>query len=217
LSSLIYIDILAYLEQKLREDLRELVRLIEKEKQKIYYTDFDDELGQAEETDLVYTSKLSEGYRVRVERYIRQHVDHLTIRKLHTNRPITERELVELERILFDGQERGTKEDFVRELGSEQPLGAFIRSLLGLDMKAAKGAFAEFLDKGQLNADQVAFINQIIEYFHHEGVLDRQLLFESPFTDQHDEGVFGLFDDQKADRIIEIIDQVNGNARVAVG
>lgn len=201
--------------EKVREDLRELVQLIEREQQKIYYTHFDDELGTAEETDLTYQSQTSEGYRVRVERYIRQHIDHLTIRKLHTNRPITSHELVELERILFDGDERGTKEDFIREMKSEQPLGTFIRSLLGLDVNAAKAAFSEFLDKGHLGADQIAFINQIIEYFQHEGILDKRLLFESPFTDRHDQSVFGLFSEPEAERIIQIIDEVNENARAA--
>jgi hypothetical protein len=47
-----------------------------------------------------------------VERFIREQQDHLTIRKFHTNLPITVAEVAELkQRILFDVDGRGTKED----------------------------------------------------------------------------------------------------------
>ncbi|WP_199739561.1 MULTISPECIES: hypothetical protein [Flavobacterium] len=58
-----------------------------------------------------------------------------------------------LEDLLFDGVERGTREDFVKEYGQE-PLGIFIRSIIGLDVKAAQDAFADFLSNGNLRADQ---------------------------------------------------------------
>jgi type I restriction enzyme, R subunit len=57
---------------------------------------------------------------------------------------ITAGELQELERIRFDGQQRSTKQDFAREY-IEEPLGGFIRSIVGLDIKTAQAAFAEFL------------------------------------------------------------------------
>ncbi len=47
-----------------------------------------------------------ETYRNRVERFIRENKDHITIRKLNTNNPITLDEITELERILFDGDNR---------------------------------------------------------------------------------------------------------------
>ena len=93
------------------------------------------------------TESQLKNYRKRVEQYIREHKDHLTIQKIRTNQPITHKELKELERMLFDGEERGTKEDLQKEMGTEQPLGQFIRSIVGLDAKAAKAAFSEFLNK----------------------------------------------------------------------
>ncbi len=66
-------------------------------------------------------------YRLKVEQFIRQHKHHLTIHKLYSNEPITAAELQELERLLFDGDERGTKEALMEELGDPQPLGVFIR------------------------------------------------------------------------------------------
>ena len=179
--------------EKVREDIRALVRLIDREQQQIYYTEFEDQLGDLEEVELTYHSTVSEDYRARLERYIRLHKDHLTIRKLQTNLPITRHELGELERMLFEGTELGSQEDYIREYGSEYPLGVFIRSLLGLDISAAKEAFALFLNKGNLNAAQIEFINTLVDYFVHKGTIEKKLLFDTPFTDQHDEGVFGLF------------------------
>lgn len=61
----------------------------------------------------------------------------------------------------------------------------------------------------------MTFINTIINYLSKNGVIDKQLLFQSPFTDTHDQGVFGLFDDANAGKIIRIIDGINENAGVA--
>ena len=58
---------------------------------------------------------------------------------------LTEEDVAELERILWS--EVGTKQDYEREIGSI-PLGEFVRSVIGLDMTAAKAAFAEYLDPG---------------------------------------------------------------------
>jgi len=35
---------------------------------------------------------------------------------------------------------------------------------------------------------------------------------QPPFTDINDQGIFGLFDDEDQDRIIQIVEQVNNNA-----
>jgi len=93
---------------------------------------------------------------------------------------------------LFDGDERGSKEDFEKEFG-QQPLGRFIRSIIGLDTEAANKAFAGFLQTGNLRAAQMTFINTIISYLTKNGTIDKKMLFEPPFTDQHDQGLFGGF------------------------
>ena len=49
-----------------------------------------------------------------------------------TNQPITSGDLEGLEQILFSEDVAGSKEQFDKAYGG-QPLGAFIRSLVGLD------------------------------------------------------------------------------------
>ncbi|MCP4217607.1 MAG: hypothetical protein GY765_23395 [bacterium] len=48
-------------------------------------------------------------------------------------------------------------------------MGTFIRSIVGLDMKALKDAFGDYLDKSTYSADQIHFIKFILEYFHRNG------------------------------------------------
>ena len=52
-------------------------------------------------------------------------------------------------------------------------------------MTAAKDAFAEYLNDVTLDSRQIYFVNQIVEYIVHNGLMkDLSVLQESPFTDQ---------------------------------
>lgn len=196
----------------IREEIRELVQYLEAKGRDPIYTDIKDSdvIITVEEPLINYGNEI---YKKRVERFIREHKHQLTISKLSTNVPVTADELLLLEEILFDGDERGTKDDYIKEFG-EQPLGQFVRSILGLDVKAAQQAFADFLQVGNLRADQMTFLNNIITYLTKNGTIDKPMLFEPPFTDVNDQGLLGVFDDADAGKIIRIIDGINGNAGV---
>jgi len=135
---------------------------------------------------------------------------------MNSNKAITEKELNELEKILFDGKTVGTKQDYIDNYG-DKPLGVFVRSIVGLAVSAAQEAFADFIQAGSLRADQMTFINNIITYLTKNGMIDKQMLFESPFTHIHDQGLLGVFDDAEATKVIKLIDRVNDNALVNVG
>jgi len=137
------------------------------------------------------------------------------IQKLKTNKPITETEIAALENILFDGETVGSKQDYINTYG-DKPLGEFIRGIVGLDLTAAQEAFAEFIQAGSLRADQMTFINSIISYLTKNGMIDKEMLFTPPFTNQHQDGLVGVFDDAAAMKVIKLIEKVNGNALVRV-
>lgn len=105
----------------------------------------------------------------------------------------------------------GTKEDYEAEIGSK-PLGEFVREIVGLDMKAAKEAFSAYLDEAVLDSRQIYFVNQIVEYIVHNGLMkDLSVLQESPFTDKG--SVVEIFTDLTLWMgIRKIIEQVNANA-----
>ncbi|MDL5511734.1 DEAD/DEAH box helicase family protein [Arenibacter sp. M-2] len=202
---------------ELRIALRELIKYLEIEKQEPVYTNFEDELDyDGITTRQPVTSYVSlQSYKDRVESYIRKNKNHLTIHKLSTNLPITKAELNELEKILFAEGVAGTKEEFVKQYG-ERPLGAFIRSITGLEQATLNEAFSEFLQVGNLRADQMTFIKTIVSFLSKNGTIDKSMLYEPPFTDLNDQGLSGVFDnDADIVKIVRIIDLINGNAGVA--
>jgi type I restriction enzyme R subunit len=198
--------------EKVRTDLRDLIKFIDTAQKKNVYTNFEDVLDEngVKEIEILRTYTSMRSYRERVESFIRNNKDYLVIYKIRNNIQITHNELNLLEKMLFtDGI--GTKADFQREYG-DMPLGKFIRSLLGLDITAANELFSEFIQSGNLAADQITFINNIINFLTQNGTIDKAMLFEPPFTNINDQGITGVFDEVLVGRIVRIIDQVNENA-----
>ena len=99
-------------------------------------------------------------YKAKAEYYIRQHQDHIVIHKLKNNVPLTEIDVKALEEILWS--EIGTKEDYEAEYGNK-PLGEFVREIVGLDMNAAKEAFAEYWNDTSLDSRQAFVITNAVD------------------------------------------------------
>ena len=198
--------------EEIRVEVRELLQYIDsKGIENIYTTISGDEIiSSAGDIAVPYGNAL---YKKNVEKFIRENANHIVISKLNTNQPITEVEIEQLQQILFDGGDRGTY-DHYKEIYGAQPLGIFIRSIVGLDIQAAQKEFATFLQSGDLNASQMKFIDQIISHLSRNGTIDKRLLFESPFNEVHDEGLLGVFEDTAAMQIIKKIDSINMNAEV---
>ncbi len=202
--------------EKVREDIRSLLKFLETEKQVPVYSNFEDEIRENEikEKDIMYSYDNLKSYKDRVESFIRKNKHHIVIDKLHKNLPITPKELKLLEKFLFD-QETRTKERFVEEYG-EQPLGKFVRKIIGLDIEVANQLFSELIKVENLNANQITFINSIVNYLNVNGTIDKSLLTKPPFNESHDKGIFGIFiEEDKIVQIISILDEVNGNAGIA--
>ena len=148
-------------------------------------------------------------YKAKAEYYIRQHQDNIAIAKLKRNKPLTSTDIAMLEEVLWS--EVGTKQDYEQEFG-EKPLGEFVREIVGLDMNAAKEAFSEYLTNASLDSRQIYFVNQIVEYIVHNGMMkDLSVLQESPFTDRG--SVVEIFTDLNVWMgIRKVIDMINANA-----
>ena len=138
----------------------------------------------------------------------------MVIQKLKTNQQITKAELQELEKMFFNQGSIGNKEDFVYAYG-EQPLGKFIRSLMGLDVNAAKLAFGTMLNNKTLTSQQIRFLDTIINFFTVKGIVEPSMLFEPPFTDINAGGISSVFDIETTSRILAVIENVNHNADAA--
>ena len=174
-----------------------------------YDTNFVDDILDTQWNDAELENDELKNYKAKAEYYIRQHQDNIAIAKLRTNQPLTELDVKSLEDILW--KEVGTKEDYEQEYG-QKPLGEFVRGIVGLDMNAAKEAFSEFLDYSHFDSRQIYFVNQIVEYIVHNGMMtDLSVLQESPFTDQG--SVVDIFTDLSVwSSIRKVIEEINTNA-----
>ena len=198
--------------EPVRLSLRGLVRYVDKETRPVMYTDFTDEFFGPELIHERLVGYVSSGaYRDQMEKLIHNNKDHLTIRKLRANQSITEQELTELERMLFEGTGIASKEQFTEVLG-ERPLGEFVRQLVGLDVMAAKEAFSTFINTGELSAAQIEFVDVIINYLVENGTVDKKILYRQPFTDVDGQGVSSL-PDARRKQLFQVVDLINNNAR----
>ncbi len=199
-----------------RKRLRLLVRLIEKQKRKIIYSDFEDELGAETEIDLLGLTPTDnfEQFRAKARAFLRAHEDHIAIHRLRTNKALTALDLTELERILASNGV-GDASAIQKATEDSQGLGLFVRSLVGLDRGAAKEAFAEFLAGKTLGANQIHFVDMIINHLTEHGVMSAALLYESPFTDLSPHGPDGLFTSDEVDALVAVLDDVRASAVVA--
>ena len=197
--------------EHIRESLRGLMKYIPITKIR-YDTDFDDEILSMEWKESELENDDLKNYKQKAEYYVRKHQDNEVIAKLKGNIPLTSADLKALEQILWS--EVGTKKEYEAEYGNK-PLGEFVREIVGLDMAAAKEAFSEYLDEASLDTRQIYFVNQIIEFIVHNGMMkDLSVLQETPFTDQG--SIVEVFTDPSVWMgIRRVIEKVNANALAA--
>lgn len=194
--------------EHIRESLRNLMKYIPQNVLR-YDTNFGDDILSTEWKESELESDDLKNYKAKAEYYVRQHQDNSVIAKLKSNVPLTKDDIEKLEKILWS--EVGTKDEYTAEYG-EKPLGEFVREIVGLDMNAAKEAFSEFLNNANLDSKQIYFVNQIVEYIVHNGMMkDLSVLQDAPFTDRG--SVVEIFTDLSVwAGIRKVIETINMNA-----
>jgi type I restriction enzyme R subunit len=200
----------------MRRRLRDLIKLIEKQQRKSIYTDFEDEMGGETTVELPGFSQGTDytKFRAKAQAFLRAHQDHVAIHRLRMNRPLTVADLSELQRMLAESKV-GAAEDIQRAAAEAHGLGLLVRSLVGLDRLAAKEAMAGFLAGKALAANQIEFVNLIVDHLTEHGVMEAAMLYESPFTDLTPRGPDELFSSAQVDELMQILDAVRGMALAA--
>jgi type I restriction enzyme R subunit len=202
-------DVTVPMLETMRRRLRGLVQFIDKRQRKPVFTDFEDLIGEETTVTLPgFAAGADESkFRAKAQVFLRQHLDHVAIAKLYRNKPLTAADIAELERMLVESGVGGPDE-VGRAAESAQGLGLFVRTLVGLDRGAAKEALAGFIAGKSLSANQLEFVNLVVDHLTAHGVMNPAQLYESPFTDLAARGPDELFEPAQVDELVNRLDAV---------
>jgi type I restriction enzyme R subunit len=182
--------------EEMRLRLRGLMPLLDKQKRKIVYTDFKDEVLGVREEEVIEMPKMTGAqYEKKVKEYLRSHLEDEAIQRLRRNEPLSPSDLERLESILIqigegDGQ---TLLSGLLERSEAPSLAYFVRSLVGMDRAAAQATFAEYLTDRSLTTQQMRFVEMVIEQLTARGVIEAAALYDPPFSNLHAGGPDELF------------------------
>ena len=205
-------DVTVAMLETARKRLRALVKLIEKGKKKVVYTDFEDELGDETAIELpqVGTGMNLAKFRDKARQFLKAHASHVSLQRLRRNQPLTPTDLTELERMLV--QAGGSPEVIEQAKAQSHGLGIFIRSLVGLDSETARQAFSQFVAGTTATASQIEFIDLVVQYLTENGVMEPARLYESPFIDINDKGPEAIFLPARVDEMVRVLEGIRERA-----
>jgi type I restriction enzyme R subunit len=195
-----------------RKRLRLLVKLIEKSKRWVVYTDFADELG--EETTVALPD-VANGidmarFKDKARQFLKAHTGHISLQRLRRGQPLTALDIAELEHMLLDA---GGDAVLIQKAAQDSlGLGIFIRSLVGMEREAVVLAFSELVSGTRASADQIEFIDLIVEELTHSGCMEARRLYESPFLDISPQGPEGLFPASKVEKMFQVLQDIGQRA-----
>jgi len=194
---------------RIRESLRELVKYLPKKMRPEYYTNFNDDINIIEHDDRrVEQTELSD-YKKKVNFYLKNNLDNEIINKIRNNEAISAEEINKLQQILFNELNSNINE--FKSNYNDESLVLLVRKTVGLSKDAIDKQFSKFINENELNVEQTRFINLIKSYIMKNGVIDKRILNDGPFTNYG--SILQLFDGQIniIQIIIAIIDLINRN------
>lgn len=199
-------DILNF--EKIRNELRDLMKFAILESKKIIYTNIKDkETSRDVLKEFDYNNEF-ENYKLKVNKYIEDNKNNVAIHKLRNNIPLTEFDYKVLEKI-FTG-ELGTKADYETNF-KDTPFGLLVRKIAKMERKAVLKVFSAFINEQNLNNYQIAFVNKVIDYIEQNGYVENIAELTKPPFDKP-QSFIKLFDTDKQKIFVSIINEVKENA-----
>ncbi len=152
---------------------------------------------------------------VDMKAYERQVEDVLTklidsspaLKKIRQGHPVTEADLASLTSLVLT-QNPDINLDLLREFYNETalPLDFIIRSLVGMEPDVVNSRFEYFAARHPLSAKQTRFMGLLQNHIARFGSVELERLYDDPFTLVDSDGLEGVFGEEEADELIQIIE-----------
>lgn len=169
--------------EKIRVELRELMKFLVGEDGKKFEVDIEDTINYNGESAGVLP-KVS--YKKKVINFLSANRNLPVLEKIYNMEQLTQADISELERILWS--ELGDRADYDR-FTSDKNCGSnvamLIRSLIGVDRAEAMRKFGEFISGNKLNAEQEEFLMTVISYVCENGDITKEVIVnDAPFDER---------------------------------
>lgn len=172
-----------------RKSIRHLMKYLIEEKIVAVTIDNEDATRTGEDIDTPFIDIRT--YKEKVMDYIMENSNNPTIIKIKNLEPLSVDDFEALEDILW--VKLGSRSEYY-SITNIDNLAAFMRSIVGVEQEVINEKFGEYLDENVLTAEQMEFINSIINYVRENGdITGREVINESPFDNY---SVLDLFDNQ---------------------
>ena len=168
--------------EKVRNDLRDLLKFLVGQEDKWFKVDIEDSISDEGTTEGI-TPRVS--YKQSVLDFLSRNRDLPVLKKIYDMEQLTTADIVELERILWE--ELGSKDDYDRYtkgMACGSNVAIFIRSMVGVDRKNAVRRFSMFISGNELNAEQEDFLLTIIAYVCENGDITKETVVNEPPFDE---------------------------------
>ena len=168
--------------EKVRTDLRDLVKFLLGDKKKWFVVDIDDVIREEGEVEGV-TPKVS--YKQRVMDFLANNRHLPVLDKIYNMEKLEDRDFRELQRILWE--ELGSRDEYKQYTQGKMcgdNVAVLIRSLIGVDRKVAMQRFGSFISGVELNSEQEEFLMTVISYVCENGDITKEIVVNEPPFDE---------------------------------
>lgn len=169
--------------EKVRNDLRDLLKFLMGQENQWFKVDIEDSISD-EGTIEGITPRVS--YKQSVLDFLSNNRNLPVLQKIYDMEQLTASDFMELERILW--KELGSKDDYdkyTKGMACGSNVAVFIRSMVGVDRKNAVRRFSLFISGNELNAEQEDFLMTIIAYVCENGDITKDIVVnEAPFDER---------------------------------
>lgn len=153
-------------------------------------------------------------YRNRVQKVLLDIFDNnKTLQKIRSGQPVAEKDLEDLCSLVLTQEPGLDLHDLTDYFPQARGLDHAIRGIIGLDADTVQHRFTKFVQAHpNLASRQIRFLDLLQNHISKYGSIETERLYEPPFTNVHNEGLEGVFDDGLAGELLEILESFKPKA-----